>query len=300
MLSRLKYIARRPFIDVGPAFATTILTGMGRSGTTWVADIINYDGDHRILFEPFFPARVQEAGELEYIQYVRPSNTDEALLEAVGRILSGSVKSQWIDRDNDSIFYPKRIVKSIRANLMLGWIAENFPEIPIVLVIRHPFQVTASWLQLGWGEEVEGERTDFEILVSQDELLADFPIVDEAKDKINTQSVFERTVFEWCVLYTVPFQLIGDDRMCVLRYEDVVTEPKETVGELFQHLGIPFEWNKIEKSIESASSTNFQNRDYSRNTDKLLEGWKKSLSTRQIEKGRSILSMLDMDEIYEA
>jgi hypothetical protein len=292
-------MASRPFIDVGPAFATTILTGMGRSGTTWATDIINYDGDHRVIFEPFFPARVKEASGLEYIEYVRPSDTNEALLETVGRILSGGVKSQWVDRDNDSIFYRKRIVKSIRANLMLGWIAKNFPEVPVVLMIRHPLQVAASWLKLDWGEEVDGERTDFEILVSQDELLADFPIIDEAKDKIDTESVLERTVFEWCVLYTVPFQLISDDRMYVLRYEDVVTEPKETVCELFQYLGIPFEWNRTVKSIGRASSTNFQNRDYSRDTSELLEGWKESLSMKQIETGKSILSVLEMSELYE-
>lgn len=34
------------------------VAGSRRSDTTWLQEIINYRRDHRILFEPFFHARV--------------------------------------------------------------------------------------------------------------------------------------------------------------------------------------------------------------------------------------------------
>lgn len=52
---------RNPFIDTGRIEDAVILAGMGRSGTTWGADVLNYDKSCRVMFEPFYPAAVHEA-----------------------------------------------------------------------------------------------------------------------------------------------------------------------------------------------------------------------------------------------
>ena len=59
-------------LDFGEPDISIILAGMGRSGTTWAGNIINYDQSYRILFEPFLPARVKEAKGFEYLQYLNP------------------------------------------------------------------------------------------------------------------------------------------------------------------------------------------------------------------------------------
>jgi hypothetical protein len=42
------------------------------------------------------------------------------------------------------------LVKTVHAPLALGWIAARF-EPQVVLVLRHPLNVVASWVDLGWG-----------------------------------------------------------------------------------------------------------------------------------------------------
>ena len=47
-------------IDIAGTNKTIFIAGIGRSGTTWVAETINYFNEFRILFEPFFPAKTKQ------------------------------------------------------------------------------------------------------------------------------------------------------------------------------------------------------------------------------------------------
>ena len=64
-------------IDYGGADATTLIAGMGRSGATWVADVVNYDRNHRGLFEPFLPHQVKEARPFKNIHCLPPPEPRE-------------------------------------------------------------------------------------------------------------------------------------------------------------------------------------------------------------------------------
>ena len=77
------------FFDYGPPSSTMFLAGMGRSGTTWARNIINYDDSYRVMFEPFLPAQVSEARHFRYIQYLNPQERDPLLVTAAQKILAG-------------------------------------------------------------------------------------------------------------------------------------------------------------------------------------------------------------------
>jgi hypothetical protein len=179
-INRLVYWLRAPFIDVGRPEDVILVAGMGRSGTTWAANVINHDHTHRVLFEPFFPARVSDARGFQYIQYLHPLSRDTLLTKKARRILSGKARNVWIDKENRGLFYRRRIVKDIRCTLMLGWLRMIAGTPPIVLVVRHPLQVALSWMKLGWGSEALGNKTDFDHIVAQAELLRDYPVIAEA------------------------------------------------------------------------------------------------------------------------
>ncbi len=55
------------------------LIGDGRSGTTWVSSLINFDSHYREMFEPFHPAMVGEMDFLLPHQYVRPGDKHQKL-----------------------------------------------------------------------------------------------------------------------------------------------------------------------------------------------------------------------------
>jgi hypothetical protein len=61
-----------------------------------------------------------------------------------------------------------RLVKEVRASLFLKWIRNNFPNVPILYMFRHPCAVVHSWAKLGWGDD------DIESLLSQDALITDY------------------------------------------------------------------------------------------------------------------------------
>src|SRR5438552_19014615 len=63
------------FLDLPGASGTTVLlAGSARSGTTWLAAVINYDNSHRYMFDPFRPDRLDETRICASPQYVRPDD----------------------------------------------------------------------------------------------------------------------------------------------------------------------------------------------------------------------------------
>ena len=108
------YIEKTPSVE-----NTVLLCGSGRSGTTWLANIINNDNLFRYMFEPFHPEQVSIVKHFNSRQYLRASNKKEEFLLPATRILSGRVRNLWIDRYNKKIFPKRRLIKDIRINFLL-------------------------------------------------------------------------------------------------------------------------------------------------------------------------------------
>ena len=87
------------------------------------------------------------------------------------RILSGGIRNIWVDGANRKVIARKRLVKEIRVNLMLRWIHNNFPDIPVVFLMRNPCAVANSWLTLGWNKKRPSTEPELEAILSQARLL---------------------------------------------------------------------------------------------------------------------------------
>ncbi|MBW1855726.1 MAG: sulfotransferase domain-containing protein, partial [Deltaproteobacteria bacterium] len=136
----IKRIPSRFFIDIytGKDDSTVFISGMGRSGTTWLSELINYNNSYRDIFEPFHPHKVKETKIFKYNQYLNPKDQNPKLLNQANKILSGRFQSKWTDRNNKKIVATERIIKDIRTNLMLKWLKGIRPDMPIILIVRHP------------------------------------------------------------------------------------------------------------------------------------------------------------------
>jgi len=284
-------------VDLGESDISIILTGMGRSGTTWAGNIINYDKSYRVLFEPFLPAKVEEAKGFEYIQYLNPSSSDVALANQARAILAGKIRNNWVDRDNSLLFYRHRMLKDIRCNLMIGWLKNIANNPSIVLMIRHPLQVVSSWRNLGWGKEALGNRSDFDIITSQESLLKDFPIISEVMKKISREDFIENIVFQWCIYHLVPSEQLKKHDAYALYYENLITDSNNEIEKLFHYLDKPFNEEKVTNEIGKASSTNFQKRIIGQSNT--LYSWKEEFSIKQIQRANYILAAFGLDNIYD-
>ncbi len=286
---------RSRYMDIGKPENVIIVAGMGRSGTTWVAEMINYDDTYRVMFEPFLASLVREAEGFQYIQYLRPYCTDSVLTNRARSILAGKVRHEWVDERTHRIFYRRRIVKEIRCNLMLGWLKQIANHPPIVLVIRHPLQVAASWRKLQWTREQLG----IDSILAQETLLRDFPVIADVQKWIDPQDFVENIVFQWCIVHLVPSLHLKQDEAYAIFYENLLTELAHEIPKLFQYLNKPFSQKILPQILSRPSWTNWLERDFKQDRPSLLNSWKDEFSTQQKRKVDSILAAFELDHIYD-
>lgn len=211
---------------------SVLISGSGRSGTTWLAELVNHDRSYRRVFEPFHPGRVKDFGAFRSKQYLRPDDRREEYLGPVRRALTGELRSRWADRGGP-LLARRRLVKEIRGNLLLGWISANFPGMPLVLLLRHPRDVVLSRLALGWRDNLS-ETMDQEDLV-RDHLLPMEREIRAASDP------YERHLFLWCIDNYVPLRQFCPGEIHLCFYENLIGSPEQELGSLFGFLGKPLD-----------------------------------------------------------
>ena len=285
----LNHTLRRVHFDLNPSIgATTFVAGTGRSGTAWVANIVNYDHRARYVFEPFNPFKVPECAGFRYRQYLRPTETAERYVGPARLILSGRITNDWIDQFNRAIFSRRRVVKEIRANLMLKWLKERFPGLRLIMMFRHPCADANSRLRLGW-------QSHLDELLAQDDLVADHlaPFVADIRA---ARTPFEQHVFLWCVENYVPLRQLDEGDAAFVFYENLCASPQREVERLFDFLGRevkPDVYGRLAQPSELTREESAINRG-----DDLIEGWRKHVSEQQAERAIDILRLFGLDSIY--
>ncbi len=215
-------------LEKGDHRTSVFLAGSGRSGTTWLSEIINHRRGYRYVFEPFNPREVGPFGHFRTKQYLRPDDQRQEFLEPVRLALTGGLRNPWTDRFNGRIVARRRLIKDIRANLLLGWMRAHFPGMPIILLIRHPCAVVASRLALGW-------RDNLSETMEQRELVEDFLFPMEA-EILAAKDDFERHLFLWCIDNYVPLKQLGPQDVHLTFYENLLARPEEELQSLFTFL----------------------------------------------------------------
>jgi hypothetical protein len=277
------------YVDLNRDYRNSIfLAGSGRSGTTWVSDIINYKNEYRYVFEPFHPEKVEICRHFSHKQYLRPEDRREEFLDPAQTILSGALRSRWADRFHSRFVSQRRLIKDIRANLMLGWIRANFPEMIMIFLLRHPCAVANSKIKLGW-------KPDINDLLSQKDLVGDFlePFEDEMR---SAKTDFERHVFSWCVENYVPLAQLKRGEVYLAFYENLSENPKDEVGRLFAFMGKDFD----ESIFERMKKPSLLSREGSAvvSGERLADNWRKHVTTAQLERTIEILGLFGLDAVY--
>jgi hypothetical protein len=273
------------------------LAGSARSGTTWVSDIINYNNEYRYMFEPFHPGKVQICKNFEPKQYLRPEDRREETLIPARTILSGGIRSEWTDFLNLRFISWRRLIKDIRANLMLGWIRTNFPGMPIILLLRHPCAVASSKTHLRHRKSPlpRGWRPNLDDFLSQSDLVVDFlePFEEEMR---SAKDDFERDVFSWCVENYVPLKQFGPGEIYVIFYEGLCEDPNDELRRLGAFLGRDFD-NSVFEKIDRPSRLS-RPKSAILSGESLVANWRKHVTDAQLERAVEILRLFGLDKIY--
>ncbi len=289
-----KHFLSKIYYDTNSDYRNSILlVSTGRSGSTFVSNVINYKNDHRIIFEPFKSDRVPAFKGLKYPTYVAQDDLFSKYRLSVEKILRGKLRNDWSDGHNKKHIASKRLIKTIRGNLMLKWIKNNFPELPVIFLIRNPFAVVDSWMRANW--EDENVRT---VILSQPELINDYltPFIEDYK---KASAGFELCFFNWCINYFIPLQQFKGEQFFITFYEHYILEPEEEAKRVFNYLGIAdYDLKKILSIIKKPSRTTRKDSPLFNDKD-ILNHWKQRFTKEQIDRGYEILELFGLDKIYD-
>jgi hypothetical protein len=292
MLGRAKrLLAATCPLDFNRTFGSLLfVAGTGRSGTTWLGDLLNADGRRRVIFEPFMPGS-RALGGNEVPRYLRPTDRDPATIAAVERILLAKFRSsRWTSRGNDRLVSRQRMIKDVQSNLRLGWLREVFPPFPIVLIIRHPCAVAASRGRLG-------DMRSIQALLDEPALVEDhlLPFVEEIH---RLQSPFERAVVRWCIETFVPLsQMAGGLDVEVVLYEHLVADPVNVVTSMLERLEIQVP-DGLSARVNVPSHTAYRGKSPLGDPSKAKDEWQSILGPSEIERALELVAMFRLGWLY--
>ena len=245
-----------PIIDLNTNSNKTIfISSFGRSGSTFLTQILNFRGNRRVLFEPLkeFP------GWSFNFESWQPVNQQASIpisaIDLFSKMMTGKLTSRWIDRENSSGIYYNRIVKTVRSNILLPWATNSFPEVTYLLLLRDPVNVYHSWQRLGWENGFQLRKA-----LSQNKFSSILPekLLSNFLDERNEFLTF---IYGWSIYNYIPLHLIKDKKFLVLRYEDLINRDKRVLSQIRSFCGIDLSRIADSKFFRS-SSTSSRHKDY--------------------------------------
>ena len=285
-----------------------LVTGIHRSGSTWVGKVLAKSSSVCYIHEPFNgmcqPGMCAVNFPSVYFHLTK-SNSD-AFYPALNDLfqlrynLAAQLRSVRSPREcarlirdyylfiNDRRVGKVPLVKDPMAILSAQWIAQSF-DVDILLLVRHPAAFVSSCLQLGWGFH-------FINFINQPLLLETYfsayetEIVNYTK---NEQSLIDQLSLLWKLIYSVVAEYQQKyPEWLILKYEEVCKKPLDHFQYIFQQLNLDFT-PQIQSYIYN--STNYiqpenifeEIHSVKRNTQKQIDIWKMRLSQEQINRIRT-------------
>jgi hypothetical protein len=265
-----------------------IICGSTRSGSTWLAEIVSSLPGLSQVFEPLNIQYVKQAKEAGIVKNTFKKHDEkwEQGLYLFRRILSGKLINPWVASQipiNKVYSTQRLVVKFVRANMLLGWITENFTILPPALVIRHPCAYVCSQIQKGWNPSLN--------VMLSNKYFDDHPAIRDQCLCLSTPE--ELNALAWCMRYHAPLSLKKPHPFILICYEKLVNEPVQEVGKLFDAWGLDMT-DEVINQLNKPSNTVTKSSQIVTGKDP-LSGWKSRLSQKQINNVMSVLAIFDMN-----
>ena len=288
---------------------TIVIAGTPRSGTTWLMEVLSAIPGYTYLYEPINPIwfpKIRGVG-FQSRTYLPPDIDWPEGKEYLEKTFTGRVfslippikfKAQPIMH---RILGNKLIVKFVRINRLLPWIAKRFDLRCMIFIIRHPCAVIASQLKTGFygyfSDSPPYHKTSPNLKNLLDET-AKIDILDEEvyKRLKNIKTQEEMLAALWCLDNYIPLSQPKPYPWTTIAYEKLVKEEKKEVINLFNKIGEKNIPQSVFKSLKEPSMLTLgSDRKVISNTEKQLSKWKKMLSEKQVERILKIVSDFGLD-----
>ena len=261
--------------------------GTGRTGSTWLAAMMEEPEGHDVWFEPrvgtvFDPQRFQRHGGKHFIL---ASQYKDVWLRSIRNFILDGANARFPELAGGYL-----AVKEPGGSVGAGLIMEALPESGMVLLIRDPRDVVASWLDAtrkgGWQSRRRGEGG------RRAESLAE-----------TNPNAFVRRHADAYLQHVGSARrayVAHEGRKVVVRYEDLRSDTLGTMKRMYGELDVPVEEARLAKAVEKHSWENIpeeekgQGKFYRKATP---EAWREDLTRRQVKTIERITAPL-LEEFY--
>ncbi|RJQ76332.1 MAG: hypothetical protein C4519_14780 [Desulfobacteraceae bacterium] len=269
------------------------LTGIYRSGTSWVGKIISFADSLICYREPFNPSVVQRMPQQYY--YISPEKDNLFYADFTEKLLKGHLVGADFDYTTNNNYFNFRhsryLIKDPTAAFLTEWLSNKY-SFETIILLRHPAGFVSSILKLNWD-------FDLSIFLNQknlmDEHLHHFKFI---INKYNYKGMtIEKGAVIWGVIYYFLNKLINNEGYYYIKYEDICKNPYDKFKEIFDKFSLM--WNErveheIKLSTESASTFSRNTFCVSRDTSKMDKIWMNRLTVNQIKTIKRITSEFDI------
>ena len=201
------------------------------------------DFNYRPIFEPLHEFQTSIGGEYAN-KYLTSDDDVPELEDYLFRVFYRKIGDAWLrwlhfgigfetSRSRKILQYiynsPKfkfwaknRVVKLIKANLMIEWILNQFEVQKIIYLIRNPCAVVLSQRKLGW-------NTNLSRYLSQSKLMEIY--ADQYELIQSAEEITEKLTIQWCIENSLLLNQIerNKNNILFLKYESLVMNPLETL-----------------------------------------------------------------------
>lgn len=234
-----------------------LVTGLPRSGTSWVGKMLEASGEVVYVNEPLNPGHppgrspgVLDAEVSHQFQYICRDNEAD-WLPAFQRTVQLRYGVRAELRRNRSAYDLARMAKYVSAFrlgqarhrrallddpfavLSAAWFAERL-QCRTVILVREPTAFVGSWKRLGWAMH-------FHELLEQPLLVRDHlhPYTDRMRAMVGSSDHLARTCLLWEMTYAIAAGIAEQyDAVRLVRYEDLVASPLAAFEDLYRHMGV--------------------------------------------------------------
>lgn len=272
----------------------TLIAGIGRSGTTWLGELINHDHSYRVLFEPLHKdVAVNDLFRRGVHRYLRPQDQDADLVQDIADAFTRHYDAAFVNQyagHTHGAASSGVMVKEIRITLLLPWLRVNFPEMPIIVIMRHPGAVLRSQLTQ-WKDLA---RT-LDVLTVQHSLMHDH-LAPFDRDLRRISDRFQRQLLLWCATHYTLLRTLKPGQAHWVFYENLVLDPMNELKRIFDYLHRPFDAAAMAQLVEKPSR--MTGSDANAETFRALDRWREGTTQAQLLQMQYALEMFGLDAIY--
>ena len=299
-----------------------IVAGFGRSGTTWVQDVLAESNRLRAVFEPLHPYLLKSAG-LEPAGYHGAGDADPVLQAYLEKYFFEDYWSLWADHriilpsllpDDRKPWSPQflrgvatksrslaqnlhkywsqrkfdeRVIKLVRANMLLSWLQHTF-NARIVYIVRHPAAVVLSQMRApnAWYPKLALAR------LRADRAWMDAEGYRLAKLLESSLSDVEAHTLQWCIEVSTALRQAEESGIPVVFYEELIEYGRREWRRILA--AVDLEVMPERQLIQRPSQQAWGKRAKSANLVRRYDSWMENVDQRTLSSVQRILDEMSM------